>query len=71
MTFRQNFNINVKITAMGTLGGPLTALVDGMAGSHAGGLAIRPIGRALGTACVKAAEQVGANARKADVYAAR
>jgi hypothetical protein len=43
MTFRQNFNINVKITAVGTLCGPWTEPVDGMTGPHAGGLAIRPI----------------------------
>src|SRR5579872_1865609 len=43
MTFRQNFNINVKITAMGSLCGPWTEPVDGMTGPHASGLAIRPI----------------------------
>ena len=64
MTLRHYFNINVKITAMRALDSPRTALADGMAGPHAGGLAIRPITAPARDSLRKGAEQVGANARE-------
>ena len=58
------FNINVKITAMHTLDSSWMALADGMAGPHAGGLAMRPIVAPARHSLREAAGQAGANARR-------
>jgi hypothetical protein len=49
---------------MHAFGNPWTALADGMAGPHAGGLAIRPIVAPARDSLRKAAESAGASARK-------
>jgi hypothetical protein len=49
---------------MRTLGSSWMALADGMAGPHAGGLAMRPTVAPARHSLRKAAEQAGANARQ-------
>ena len=49
---------------MRTLGGPWTALADGMAGPHAGGLAVRPVVAPARHSLRKATERADANARQ-------
>ena len=49
---------------MRTLGSSWMALADGMAGPHAGGLAMRPIVAPARHSLRKAAEQAGAHARQ-------
>ena len=49
---------------MRTLDSSWMALADGMAGPHAGGLAMRPIVAPARHSLRKAAEQAGANARQ-------
>jgi hypothetical protein len=49
---------------MRTLGGPWTALADGMAGPHAGGLAVRPVVAPARNSLRKATERADANARQ-------